>query len=495
MPSQTDVLIVGAGAAGLTLAVELARRGVDFRLVDKAEGPFEGSRGKGIQPRSQEVFEAMGVLHHLLALGAAPYPVIRTYDAEGGHSDQPLDEARAPTIAEPFAGPLMLPQMLTERALRTRLAELGAAPRYGCALIDFMDEGELVTARLQTPEGLQSVRARWLIGADGGRSTVRRALGIDFPGQTLPIRALVADLEVENLARDAWHRWAPAAEGQLSLCPLAGTDLFQLQAVLQPEDEAEGEASLSDEAIAAMIARRTGRNDLHVHNIGWRSAFGMNARLAERYRVGRVLLVGDAGHVHPPTGGQGLNTSVQDAYNLGWKLAAVLAGAPEVLVDTYEAERRSVAAGVLGLSQKLLGQAASGAAMRRGREAHQLDLGYAGSSLALDLRPEPHPEFWPLIAGDRAPDAWLDGRRLFQRFTTAGWLLIGWQVGEAEIAARPGLTVLHNPDSPDGSFDAGYFLAPGTWLLIRPDGYVGAVAPTGEKTALERYLSAALAPG
>ena len=484
-PIRTDVLIVGAGAAGLTLAVDLARRGVAFRLVDKADRPFEGSRGKGLQPRSQEVFEDLGVLPGLKALGAAPYPIIRTYEA-AGFTDQPLSEAREPTPTEPYAGPLLMPQMLTEQALRDRLAEFGHAPRYGCELTGFEDGASGVTAQLLTPEGDQIVHARWLVGADGGRSFVRRALAIEFPGRTLPIRALVADLRITGLSRDVWHRWMGGPEGQLSLCPLSGTDLFQLQAALM----AEGDPDLSAEGLAAMIARRTGREDIAVHEVKWASAYGMSARLADRYRAGHVLLAGDAAHIHPPTGGQGLNTSVQDAYNLGWKLAAVLAGAPETLIDTYEEERRPIAAGVLGLSQALLTTANSVAGVRRGRESHELDLSYAGSSLALDLRETPG----PLAAGDRAPDAPLADRRLFERIAGPRWTLIGWQVGARSVAPRPGLAVINDLADSHGHFADAYSLAPATWLLIRPVGYVGLIAPAGQEAAIDRYLDGVMAP-
>src|SRR6185436_3854672 len=223
-----------------------------------------------------------------------------------------------------------------------------------------------------------ALRVRYLVGCDGGRSTVRQALGIGFPGETLGVRALVADLLLGGLSRDAWHRWNDGTPQSMSLCPLMGTDQFQLQARVP----GEGDVDLSAAGLAAMIAARTRRDDVRVEAVSWASAYSMNARLADRYQVGRVFLAGDAAHVHPPTGGQGLNTSVQDSYNLGWKLAAVLAGARRILLSSYEEERRPIAAGMLGLSTSLLQASRSGAGNRRGRDTQQLDLGYPDSRLS-----------------------------------------------------------------------------------------------------------------
>src|SRR5437763_3242540 len=341
----TDVLICGAGAAGLTLAIELGRRGVAFALIDGAAEPFHGSRGKGIQPRSLEVFEDLGVVDRLVAAGG-PYPPQRVHRPDGSFEDSPFQEIGEPTPREPYRIPLMLPQSMTEAILRERLAELGHRPRYGEALEGFTQDADGVTA---TVAGA-ALRVRYLVGADGGRSTVRQALGIGFPGETLGVRALVADLLLDGLSRDAWHRWNDGTPQSMSLCPLMGTDQFQLQARV-PGD---GEVDLSAAGVEAMIAERTRRRDLRVHAVAWASAYSMNARLADRFQVERVLLVGDAAHTHPPTGGQGLNTSVQDSYNLGWKVAAVLGGARQMLLATYEEERRPVAAGMLGLATKLL---------------------------------------------------------------------------------------------------------------------------------------------
>lgn len=483
-----DVLICGAGAAGLTLAIELARRGIRFRLVEQMSDPFPGSRGKGIQPRTLEVFEDLGIIDRILAAGGA-YPPERVYRADGGTTDSNIVTPQDPTPAEPYPMPVMLPQFLTEGIMRERLLELRSRPELGCALVGLTQDTDSVTAQLAGKAGEESVRARFLVGADGGRSFVRKALGIGFPGKTLGVRALVADVALTGLGRDAWHRFNEGTNDQIMLCPLAGTDLFQVQGPIPPE----GEIDLSAEALSALVARRTGRADIRIHSVAWASAYTMNARLADQYRVGRVFLIGDAAHIHPPTGGQGLNTSVQDATNLGWKLAAVASGAPTALLDTYEEERRPIAAGMLGLSTKLLDAAKQGD-IRRGRETRQLDLGYPGSSLALE-RPE---RARGLRAGDRAPDATLASptdrpMRLFDLFRGPHWTLLGDAVACNLPAPRPDLTIhIIGPrgDSRDalGHFRDAYGTAPGDWVLVRPDGYIGAIVDGDHVPALAAYL-------
>src|SRR5690606_10983936 len=285
------------------------------------------------------------------------------------------------------------------------------------------------TARIADAEGEHRIRDRYLIGTDGGHSFVRHTLDIAFPGNTLGVRALVADVRLDGLERTAWHRFQRGTDASMvMICPLAGPDLFQIQGPVP----SEADVDLSPAALTALIAERTGRADIVVHAVSWTSVYSMNARLAERYRVGRVFLAGDAAHIHPPTGGQGLNTSVQDAYNLGWKLGAVLRGASEALLDSYELERRPVAEAMLGLSARLLEEGRRGE-LRRGREVRQLDIGYRDSPLCpelsacgKDLRP-----------GDRAPDAPVKGAagqplRLFQLFKGPHWTLL---VCEAEQAS------------------------------------------------------------
>ena len=485
-----DVLICGAGAAGLALAIDLARRGISFRLIEKMGGPFHGSRGKGIQPRTQEIFEDLGILDRLVAIGGS-YPPERRHRDDGSYVDSDAMTHEPPTASEPYHLPLMVPQFLTEGLMRERLEELGHRPDFGRELVGFGQDADGVTAHVAGTAGDEILRVRWLVGADGGRSFVRHVLGIDFPGKTLGVRAIVADVVLTGLTRDAWHRFNEGNMArQIAFCPLAGTGMFQIQGPIP----LEGDIDLSVEGLAAMVAERTNRNDIHIQSVSWASAYSMNARLADRYRVGRVFLAGDAAHIHPPTGGQGLNTSIQDAYNLGWKLAAVADGAPETLLDTYEEERRPVAAAMLGLATKLLDALKRGD-MRRGREVHQLDIGYPESSLAL----EQPSRIGGLLAGDRAPDAPIRGAagqsiRLFDLLKGAHWTLLGYEVERGAVPPRRGMHIHIFGSKGDMFDDEGHFRdayapAAGDWILVRPDGYIGAIVASGDMETLETYLA------
>jgi 2-polyprenyl-6-methoxyphenol hydroxylase-like FAD-dependent oxidoreductase len=489
MRDAIDVLICGAGAAGLTLAIDLARHGVRFRIVEKLDAPFAGSRGKGIQPRTLEVFEDLGIVDRIAALGGR-YAPFRTYRNDGSYVDSPIEDSYAATTAEPYRMPLMLPQFLTERVMRERLAELGARVEFGCEMVEFDQDDDGVHARVMNRSREERILARYLVGADGGQSFVRKALGIDFAGKSLDVRAVVADLALAGLDRSVWHRFNEGSmESMILVCPLAGTELFQLQAPVP----LQGAVDLSAQGLTQMLSERTGRSDIRVESVAWASAYHMNARLADRYRIDRVFLIGDAAHVHPPTGGQGLNTSVQDAYNLGWKLAAVIAGGPHALLDTYEEERRPIAADMLGLTTALLNAAKRGE-MRRGREVQQLDLGYAHSSLVL----ESSVRTCGVLAGDRAPDALVRGaagqrRRMFELFAGPHWTLLGYDVERDRVRPRPGLRI-HSFGSRGDLVDEGncfrdtYGMSSGDWVLIRPDGYVGAIVTTRRIDALLDYL-------
>ncbi|MGW5422392.1 FAD-dependent monooxygenase [Streptomyces sp. NPDC003943] len=478
---DTDVLIAGAGPTGLVLAIDLARRGVRALLVEKADRLFPGSRGKGLQPRSQEVLDDLGLLPAIHAAGAL-YPRMLRWEGAERQGEWDMMERAEPTERIPYANTLLIPQSRTQELLHARLAELGGEIRFGTELTGFRQSAQGVEAELSGGGAArETVRAAYLVAADGGRSTVRRALGIGMTGETVdPRPMLVADVRLSPEAvtdRGNWHIWPTAQGGGVALCPLPGGDQFQLIAGFEEETAV---VDTAPEAVRALLAARTPLAAEDVVEVVWASDFRARAAMADRFRAGRVFLAGDAAHVHSPAGGQGLNTGIQDAYNLGWKLGQVLRhGAPATLLDSYEAERLPVAAGVLGISTRIHRASAEGENTQRGEEVQQLGLGYRDSSLAVETRAGLAEG--ALRAGDRAPDGpYGDGSRLFDLFRGPHFTLLA--VG-AELPARP-LASAHIRTARIAAYEA-Y----GTGLfLIRPDGYVGWAGATHD--GLDAYLAA-----
>ena len=375
-----DVLIVGAGPTGTALAIDLARRGLSFRLIDKEPTAFGGSRAKGIQPRTLEVFDDLGVLLDVLNRGG-PYPKMGIHLGPLTIPWRMIEKGN-PGPDVPHPDTLLIPQNSTIRVLHERLGTFGAQVELGTELIEFATDATGITAQLSTSRGAEELTARYIVGADGGSSRVRKMAGIKFEGITDEAdRMLIVDAAVDgDLSRTYWHVW-PGARGRfVGACPLPHSELFQWMIRLAPDENPPSTAAEINEKVRSL----TGNKKLFLRDINWQSIFRPNIRLAENYRRGRVFLAGDAAHVHTPAGAQGLNTGVGDAYNLGWKLGQVLAGAPDALLDTYETERRPIAAHVLGLSTKKF--AAIGTldpkSARRGKDEKQLLLTYHGGPLA-----------------------------------------------------------------------------------------------------------------
>ncbi|MGW4196502.1 FAD-dependent oxidoreductase [Streptomyces sp. NPDC005004] len=499
-PHAPTVLIVGAGPTGLTLACELARRDVSFRLIEAAPGPRPGSRGKGVQPRTLEVFENLGVIDRVLAHGRLAMPMHSIAPdgrmTVGGAVPESL--ANRPDI--PYAASLITPEWRVEEALRLRLAELGGAVEFGTSLVGFDQSEDGVSARVAVGEDgeIATVAARWLVGCDGGHSVVRKRAGIAFEGETREeVRMIVADVRADGVDRDAWRVWRHA-EGVVALCPLPSTDVFQYQAGVAPGQDPR----LTLANLQATLDRRTGGTGIRLHDPEYSSLWRANIRLADRYREGRVFLAGDAAHVHSPAGGQGMNTGIQDAVNLGWKLAAVARGAASSLLDTYESERRPVAAHVLGLSTARLERMmrAQDIPTRRDASTIQLDINYRDLALARDDRDDNA----PLRAGDRAPDATElattgGRRRLFDLMRGGRFTLLCF--GNAADVAFPQLggrtlrvvdDVAGGDDVADtaGHLRRAYGAGERTLVLIRPDGYVGVVSDEGDASVVAGYLGA-----
>jgi hypothetical protein len=345
-------------------------------------------------------------------------------------------------------------------------------------LVAIQQDASGVTATLRHAGAEENARANYLVGCDGGKSFVRHELGIGFEGETwAEERMYVGDVRIEGLDRDHWHSWQHAEHGWLALCPLPGTDSFQLQAQIGPDDP--GVPSL--ERFQQIVDQRAAGTGLQISKVSWLSLYRANIRMVDRYRVDRVFLAGDAAHVHSPAGGQGMNTGIQDAYNLGWKLGLVLNGASAWLLDTYEQERLPVAAWTLGVTTKLHQQMMpkTGAGMQRGPETFQLGISYRGGTLARDDREEPG----SVVAGDRAPDApcqTSEGKpvRLFDLFRGPHFTLFRLGSGGPE-ASQSAMVHTHRIVDSEGHVRRAYDIEDDVQVLVRPDGYIGMITKNG----------------
>ena len=227
-----------------------------------------------------------------------------------------MHEGRHPTPDVPYASPLIIPQWRVEEILRKRLAALGSQVELATELIDLIQDEEIVTATLLRDGLARQVAAQYVVAADGGRSFLRKHLNVGFEGESWKDeRMLVGDVQVDILDRDHWHSWPKHKDGWVALCPLPSTNAFQFQGQISPQEP--DEPSLA--RFQQIIDTRTGRSDIRLHDATWLSLYRANVRMVDRYRVGRIFLAGDAAHVHSPAGGQGMNTGMQDGYNLGWK--------------------------------------------------------------------------------------------------------------------------------------------------------------------------------
>ncbi|MFI9383904.1 FAD-dependent monooxygenase [Kutzneria sp. NPDC052558] len=415
------VLVVGAGPTGLTLGLDLARRGVPVRVIDKAPAYFSGSRGKGLQDRSLEVLADLGVRDEMLA--------------EGQHSRSRLYVNRE-FSREVDATALIIPQWKVEEALRDKLSVHGVKVEL---------DTELLALDGTTSQG--RIDADYIVGCDGGRSTVRKLLGVPFEGVSADGEhvMLLGDVEVSGLDSSIAHMWI--GQGFYALTPFRTVPQWQVQIVTG--DGSRLEPSL--EVFQRLFDEMVGQPGVTLSNATWLSTYRVNVRMVRKFRVGNVFLAGDAAHVHPPAGGLGMNTGIQDAYNLGWKLAAVINGeAGDKLLDTYELERLPIAEWTLDTSSERLQliteavQAGTGGIETGRKPEHaQLGLGYPDSPLSRNLVRWDGP-----AAGFRAP----------------------WQ----ESLRHQDFTLL--------TFDD-------VRVLVRPDGHIGVVGGPSDDLTVATYLT------
>src|SRR4051812_35892760 len=464
-----DVIIAGCGPTGATLAAELRLHDVRVLVLEKETEPSSFVRIVGLHIRSIELMAMRGLLDRLLDHGRQR-PAAGFFAAIPKPAPKGLDSAHAYLLG--------IPQPVLVRLLEDHAIQLGAQVRHGRAVAGLAQDDEGVTVELADGERL---RARYLVGCDGGRSTVRKLLGVGFPGEPSRTETLMGEMEVGVPAEEIAAKVSEVNETQKSfwLRPF-GEKVHSVVVPATGVSERAGPPTLED---FRQALRTIAGTDFGVHSPRWLSRFGDATRLAERYRVGRVLLAGDAAHIHPPIGGQGLNLGLQDAFNLGWKLAAQVGGwAPDGLLDTYHTERHPVAEAVLDYTRaqmELLSPEPGPQAVRR-LLTELMDLDEVNRRLiekitAIDIR-------YDVGAG---PD--LLGRRLRDVDVEQGHLYGLLHRGRGLLLDRTGrLTVGGWSDRVDHLADPTAVLD-ALCVLLRPDGHVAWIGD--DQQDLDDHLS------
>ena len=539
---MADILIVGAGPTGLTMAAVLARHGLRPRIIDRAvEPPADRSRAIVIQARTLELFEDLGIVREVLS-EALVVNEISFYSPSGRHGTLRIDPR---WIDSRYGRIVTLPQDRTEAILTGLVARAGLQVERGVELTGLVDRGASGEAALRHADGREELLAvDWVLGCDGLHSAVRDLSGIPFVGSTCPDEGLLGDVDIRWSLPDGQLAICPGVTGVLLAFPLPGANHFRV-ILIEPAAGAVGDRDLSEQEFLGDVGAALPR----FHNAAppellakhWLTRYRLHRKGAQTYRKGRSFVAGDAAHIHSPVGAQGMNTGIQDAYNLAWKVALVARGeAPASLLDSYDAERRPVGEKLLHVTDRFFALAAGGGRLGRAvrrvlptiavralqlpfvrkriaRFVSQTGIRYRGSPLSIDAHGAARLDARAPHAGDRAPDVELGPSRwlaellhgprhtllFFAGRSTA--LLERFATMSDEVASRYGplvapVIIRLDPAHPaigevdrNGGAHARYGAEQGAIYLVRPDGYIafrgaGTDVETLRATLRQRFI-------
>ena len=516
MSERPKVLIVGAGPTGLTMAHDLARDGIDCRVIDKAQHRAMESRAIAIHSRTLETFELMKVVDDFLAEGQR-ITSVRIYGDR-----RPIAHIGLDAIDSRYPFVLGVPQDQTERILEEQLGRHGVRVERNTEFVAVTSHDSGIAARLRSGDRVEEVESDWLIGCDGAHSTVREQLGIPFSGNTYPERFVLADLQASGELDPAEGRVWLHEKGALAFFPLP-EDRYRLVAANSPGDWRD----LPNLAQCQALVDERGPGGIRLSDLRWSSTFGIHRREAQRFRRDRVFLLGDAAHIHSPIGGQGMNMGILDAVNLAWKLSLVIrCGASTQLLDSYEAERKPVDEAVIRQTDRATRLVSLHGTATRFIRDHMMfwvarlpgfeeRLGAALSGTAVNYRHSPIVEECAAglhgpAAGDRAPDAPLttsEGGTALRLYDLIAehrhvLLLLGGipEVSPDTLRDLPKRHYATYRIAAQGTYSgdlidhqgvvATHFGSTPAAYLIRPDGYVGFRCGESElSTRLLRYLA------
>ncbi|WP_233835984.1 FAD-dependent monooxygenase [Paraburkholderia sp. ZP32-5] len=522
---DVDVLVVGAGPVGLLLGTELQRAGVAVSVIDRMSTRGFFCKALGVTPRTLEIFDDLGIVDRAIDAGTW----ITSVETRVDGAVVPERSMRVPEHGLPY-GSLSLAQYETERLLEASLTEHGGRVHYGLTLDSFAQQPDCVEAHLTDAEGeTHSVRCKWLVGCDGAHSKVRATLGLSFDGEQYPQTFALADLDVDwTLPRGPAYRFESTnpehAKTSVMAVPVRGSARRYRLSTVVPDELAASLASTAapdfDTMCALMLPSLP--DGARLSSMRWSSVYRVSHRIASAYAHGRVFIAGDAAHIHPPVGGQGMNTGLQDAHNLAWKLAYVAQGrASPQLLDSYHAERHPVGVDVVRATSAALNAVLARQAANPAMRETQLLIGYRDSPIVVDRWPDADPA--APTAGDRAAEACGlsqrfvgRARRLHEFLGRGRYTLIGY-IDAAEqqydnfidvcraFAALSGgdasALLIRAPgcDTPDselmttltdtaGEFAATYRAIGGAVWIIRPDGHIGWRGDHCPAAAVEGWL-------